>query len=74
MSLSVPRSWAIRAAMESLVQLQSGASVVPTSVGSTSRTKERQSNMIVVGFIIGVIFGLGISMYLIKTNDEEWKK
>ena len=30
--------------------------------------------MIVVGFIIGVMFGLGMSMYLIKTNDEEWKK
>jgi len=30
--------------------------------------------MIVVGFIIGVIFGLGASMYLIKKNDEEWKK
>jgi hypothetical protein len=30
--------------------------------------------MIVVGFIVGMIFGLGVSAYLIKTNDEEWKK
>jgi hypothetical protein len=30
--------------------------------------------MVVVGFIIGVMFGLGMSMYLIKTNNEEWKK
>lgn len=29
--------------------------------------------MIVLWFIIGVIFGLGMSMYLIKTNNEEWK-
>ena len=27
-----------------------------------------------IGFIIGVMFGLGMSMYLIKTNNEEWKK
>jgi len=30
--------------------------------------------MVVIGFIVGVLFGLGMSMYLIKTNDEEWKK
>jgi hypothetical protein len=30
--------------------------------------------MVVLGFIVGIMFGLGVSMYLIKTNDEEWKK
>ena len=30
--------------------------------------------MFVAGFIVGVLFGLIISMYLIKTNNEEWKK
>ena len=29
--------------------------------------------MVVIGFIVGVLFGLGMCMYLIKTNNEEWK-
>ena len=30
--------------------------------------------MVVLGFIMGVIFGLSMSIYLIKTNNEEWDK
>ena len=30
--------------------------------------------MLVLGFIIGIIFGLSMCVYLIKTNNEEWDK
>ena len=30
--------------------------------------------MMAIGFIIGVMFGLGMSMYLIKTNNKKWNK
>ena len=30
--------------------------------------------MVVLGFIIGTMFGLGVCMYLIETNNKKWDK
>ena len=28
--------------------------------------------MVIIGFLIGTMFGLGVCAYLIKTNNENW--
>ena len=30
--------------------------------------------MTLIGTILGVLFGIGISAYLVKTNNEDWDK
>jgi hypothetical protein len=61
----------MRAAMESLEQLQSGDNFEPTSVGSTSRTKERQLNMIVVGCVFSLCTKSLRTFQLVITGDRQ---